>query len=603
MAGSPQRRKRQRGSIEELPSGALRVSVYAGIDPVTGRRHYLKETVPPGPAASAEAEKVMRRLANQVDEQRHPRTSATVDQLLDRYLENLDVGRTTHRMYAKYLEKHVRPFIGRQKAGAIDADALDSLYAELRRCRIHCTDKRAVDHRTPHEHTCDERCRRHECQPLSASTIRQIHFVLNGAYGKGVRWRWVATNPVALATPPAARKPDPQPPSAEQTARLLNEAWADPDWGTLVWLAMATGGRRGELCALRWSHVDLVNGVLTFRRSIAQDGTHREEKDTKTHQQRRLTLDPETVAVLQEHKERAVERAAALDLDLGDETFVFSLDPDGTNHLVPSSVSQRYSRLAARIGIDTHLHNLRHYSATELIASGVDVRTVAGRLGHSGGGITTLRVYAAWMSEADQRAAGGLLGRMPARPEVVADPVERALGDPKTPRELLAADLRTDILTGKIPLGGHLPGLKQLAKERGVSTSTVHRAFELLREAGLIVGDPGERPTVLASLAAETSGRAAETDEVAAELAGTVPPDLAKLPAARQWLDLVVRHRGVVVSRLTTEVNRRSGAELRQVLAGVIRRSGGDAALINDYEMELRAAGDDELLTTFVAAR
>ncbi|MDT7701012.1 MAG: integrase, partial [Pseudonocardiales bacterium] len=63
MAGSTQRRKRQRGSIEELPSGALRVSVYAGIDPVTGRRHYLKETVPPGPAASAEAEKVMRRLA------------------------------------------------------------------------------------------------------------------------------------------------------------------------------------------------------------------------------------------------------------------------------------------------------------------------------------------------------------------------------------------------------------------------------------------------------------------------------------------------------------------------------------------------------------
>ncbi|MHA6793849.1 hypothetical protein ACVGVM_10115 [Pseudonocardia bannensis] len=165
MAGSTQRRKRERGSIEALPRGALRVSVYAGIDPVTGRRHYLKETVPPGPAALAEAEKVMRRLANQVDEQRHPRTSATVDQLLDRYLENLDVGRTTHRMYTKYLEKHVRPFIGRQKASAIDADALDSLYAELRRCQIHCTDKRAVDHRTPREHTCDDRCRRHECKP------------------------------------------------------------------------------------------------------------------------------------------------------------------------------------------------------------------------------------------------------------------------------------------------------------------------------------------------------------------------------------------------------------------------------------------------------
>ena len=57
----------------------------------------------------------------------------------------------------------------------------------------------------------------------------------------------------------------------------------------------------------------------------------------------------------------------------------------GGKHLVPSSVTQRYGRLAERLGIATHLHSLRHYSATELIAAGVDIRTVAGRLGHSGG--------------------------------------------------------------------------------------------------------------------------------------------------------------------------------------------------------------------------
>ena len=121
------RRKRQRGSVEELPSGALRVSVYAGYDPLTGRRHYLKEIVPAGPKAAAEAEKALRRLAGQVDEQRQPRTNATLDQLLDRYLETLDVGRTTHRMYTRYLEKHVRPFIGHMKAGAVGPEALDAL--------------------------------------------------------------------------------------------------------------------------------------------------------------------------------------------------------------------------------------------------------------------------------------------------------------------------------------------------------------------------------------------------------------------------------------------------------------------------------------------
>jgi integrase len=69
---------------------------------------------------------------------------------------------------------------------------------------------------------------------------------------------------------------------------------------------------------------------------------------------------------------------------------------------VPSSLTQRYGRLVKRLGIDTHLHNLRHCSATELITAGLDVRTVAGRLGHSGRGVTTVRVYAAWLAEADQ---------------------------------------------------------------------------------------------------------------------------------------------------------------------------------------------------------
>jgi integrase len=68
--------------------------------------------------------------------------------------------------------------------------------------------------------------------------------------------------------------------------------------------------------------------------------------------------------------------------------------------------------MARSLGIKTTLHKLRHYSATELIAAGVDIRTIAGRLGHGGGGTTTLRVYAAWVSEADQRAAQVLGGRL-----------------------------------------------------------------------------------------------------------------------------------------------------------------------------------------------
>ncbi|MFD2079112.1 Phage integrase family protein [Actinopolymorpha cephalotaxi] len=62
--------------------------------------------------------------------------------------------------------------------------------------------------------------------------------------------------------------------------------------------------------------------------------------------------------------------------------------------------------------IDSHLHALRHYSATELITAGVDIRTVAGRLGHGGGGTTTLRVYTAWVAESDRRAVEILADRL-----------------------------------------------------------------------------------------------------------------------------------------------------------------------------------------------
>jgi ATP dependent DNA ligase C terminal region len=84
-------RRKQRGTIDVLPSGALRVGVYAGKDPVTGRRYDLQEIIPPGPKAETLAEEARTRLLNQVDEQRNPRTKATVNQLLDRYLAMLDV--------------------------------------------------------------------------------------------------------------------------------------------------------------------------------------------------------------------------------------------------------------------------------------------------------------------------------------------------------------------------------------------------------------------------------------------------------------------------------------------------------------------------------
>ena len=416
--GGTGRRKRQRGEIEMLPSGSLRVKVYAGVDPVTKRRHYLTETISPGPTAQRDAEKMRTRFLAQVDEKRNPLTRATMNQLLDRWLDVLDVEVSTRQGYVKKIEKHVRPLLGSVPVAKIDAETLESFYAVLRRCRDHCNGRRYVEHRKAGDHACTAVCRPHRCEGLADSTIRQIHWIISGALDTAVRWKWVSINYAGQARKPGVPRANPNPPSAAQAARLLTEAWQDPDWGAFVWVAMTTGARRGELCAVHWSDLDLDVGVLIFRRALYLDvDGELKEKDIKTHQQRRIALDADTVEILGSLRERCRQRLVQLGLGWSDDAYVFSPSPDNARPLVPDTVTQRFARMADRLGIDSTLHSLRHYSATELISAGVDVRTVAGRLGHGGGGATTLRVYAAWMAEADQRAASTLSGRMPAVPK------------------------------------------------------------------------------------------------------------------------------------------------------------------------------------------
>ena len=157
--------------------------------------------------------------------------------------------------------------------------------------------------------------------------------------------------------------------------------------------------------------------------------------------------------------------------------------------------------MCGRLGWDMHLHQLRHYSATELIAAGVDVRTVASRLGHGGGGATTLKVYSAWRSEADQRAASSLGLRMPAPPMEVdpATPITGpSLDDDRdaTPQRRITADLRGAIACGAFQPGDVLPTLAEIARRYDVATSTVRRSFATLKDAGLINVTRGWRAVV-----------------------------------------------------------------------------------------------------------
>ena len=87
---------------------------------------------------------------------------------------------------------------------------------------------------------------------------------------------------------------------------------------------------------------------------------------------------------------------------------MFSHDTDGSRPWRPDYVTLAYRRLAQQLGFPhLRLHDLRHFAATTMLVNGIDVRTTAGRLGHTRAS-TTLDIYAHFTLVADQRAAATL---------------------------------------------------------------------------------------------------------------------------------------------------------------------------------------------------
>jgi integrase len=189
----------------------------------------------------------------------------------------------------------------------------------------------------------------------------------------------------------------------------------DPQFGVFLRLAAATGARRGELCALRWSDIDSDSETLVVARNlIAGDKGGWIEKDTKTHQSRRIALDPATMAVLEHHRVAADDIAASIGLVRSSGGFVFSSTPDGSEPWMPNHQTHRFRALCRRVGVEgVRLHDFRHMHASQLLGANIDVRTVAGRLGHANAA-TTLGVYAQFLQARDRDAAsviGSLLDR------------------------------------------------------------------------------------------------------------------------------------------------------------------------------------------------
>jgi integrase len=230
--------------------------------------------------------------------------------------------------------------------------------------------------------------------------------VLSGAFKQAVAWGWAAHNPAKLATPPSSGRSGVSPPAAGDVARLLTAAMAeDPELGLFLRLAVVLGARRGELCGLKWRDVDLDGGEVLIAGSVARvAGRPLLDKDTKTHAKRRVAIGGETVELLKAHRLRQAETALACGVSLPPDAYVFSRTADASRPISPEWITHRLQDLAAALGVRVRLHDLRHFMVTQLVAGGVDLRTVSGRAGHADGPMT-LGTYAHFQQAQDRHAA------------------------------------------------------------------------------------------------------------------------------------------------------------------------------------------------------
>ena len=385
------------GTIQETTNGRWRIRVDAGRDPATGKRREISETFQ-GKKKDAQAR--LREMLDNLDDGGYQGpANRTLGHLLDAWWTAKAAGMSpsTARTARIHIESYLRPQLGPVKLNRLDAATLDAFYGRLLAKGV-------------------------RGRPLAPLYVKRIHTTLRAILEQGVRWKWLARNPAAAASPPRSCPLVIDPPNTAEVDRLL--AAADPALAAYLRLAALAGPRRGEIAGLRRSDLDLDAGAVTFRRSVVHgpDRTVMVQPYPKSRKPRRVSIDPGTVEILRarlaEQRELAMAcREGSLDPD----PWIFSFSPTGDAPPRPDAFTRGFIRLRDRLQLGSvRLHDLRHYAATTMLTNGVDVRTVAGRLGHANPS-TTLNIYAAFLPAADREAAN-IMERVHAAPAAAEPP-------------------------------------------------------------------------------------------------------------------------------------------------------------------------------------
>jgi integrase len=383
-----------RGHIRRRGRRSFELKYDIDADPLTRRRR-IRYVSFKGSRREAEHE-LARLIAQEVAGEGVDPSKATFGEFLDRWERDwaaLNVSPKTYERYSELLRRHVQPHLGRVRIQRVKPVMLADLYAKLIRET-----------------------------GLRARTVRHVHAVTRRALGHAAQWGIIARNPAENVSPPPVQSSEVEILRSDDVQAIL--AKLRERRGRLLYtvavVLLASGLRRGELCALRWSDINLNTGKLSIERSLEQtrQGGLRFKSPKTKHGRRTISLPPAATAELRVHWK--AQQELRLKVGLGkapDDSLVFA-NWDGQPRN-PDSLSKEWAACMDQIGMPhITLHALRHSHASQLIASGLDILTISRRLGH-GSPTITLGVYGHLFSNTDERAAAIIEAalRLPGRTE------------------------------------------------------------------------------------------------------------------------------------------------------------------------------------------
>ena len=299
----------------------------------------------------------------------------------------------THRTYSDLCKLHLVPALGKRPLAKLSPQDVQTFLNEKQIAICpHCGLRLLVagfgEHQTT-EHP--DKAAETRNPALSARTAKHLLVTLRGALNVAVKWDLVARNVASLVDPPKVTRPELRV-FAPEEARAFIEALKGERLQAVFATSIALGYRQGEAPGLRWPDVDLAKGTLTVRQALQSVNGKLQTIPTKEDKVHTITLPAVTISALHAHRSKQDEERQIAGAQWKETGFVFTTRI-GTP-LDARGVIRNFHRILKNAGLPRiRFHDLRHSTATLLLAQGVSPRYVSELLAHSNVSFT-MQTYA-----------------------------------------------------------------------------------------------------------------------------------------------------------------------------------------------------------------